>query len=61
VIYKNGEPEAEEGGNYVFINFMEHNQQSSKQGEHLMGPRKLDMFNVFEEDILFTCQAPPPT
>jgi hypothetical protein len=60
VIDKNGEPEAEEGESYVFVNFMEHNQQGSKQGERLVWPKKLDMLNVLKEDILFTCQAPTP-
>jgi hypothetical protein len=60
VIHKNGEPEIEEGENSVFINFMEHNQQGSKQEECLVWPKKLDMLNVLKENTLVTYQAPTP-
>jgi hypothetical protein len=59
VLDKGGEPEAEEGDNYVFINFMQHGQQGS-QGERLVWPRKVDRLNVLKEDILLACQAPLP-
>ncbi len=56
VIDKGRDPEAEEGDNNVFINFMQHGQQGS-QGECLVWPRKVDRLNVLKEDILLACQA----
>ncbi len=54
VIDKGREPEAEEGDNYVFINFMQHGQKGS-QGERLVWPRKVDRLNVLKEVILLAC------
>jgi hypothetical protein len=59
VICKDGEPEAEGGENYVYVNFMKHSQQGSK-GERLVWPKKMDKLNVLREDILVACQPPTP-
>jgi len=46
---KEGEPEAEESENYVFISFMKCT---------AVWPKRLDLLNVLKDDILFSCQAP---
>jgi hypothetical protein len=56
VIDKEGEPEAEEDENYVFISFMKRT-----AGDLLQWPNRLDLLNVLKEDILFMCQAPAPS
>jgi hypothetical protein len=52
---KDGEPEAELGDNYIFLNFMERT-----QGDLLKWPKRADMLNMLKDDVLFTCQAPIP-
>lgn len=56
VMEKEGEPEAEEREEYLFINFM-----MRTAGEKLQWPRRLDHLNVLKVDILFSCQPPTPS
>jgi hypothetical protein len=52
---KEGEPEAEEGEQYVLVSFMERG-----TGDLLKWPKRSDILNVLKEDILFSCQPPVP-
>jgi hypothetical protein len=54
-IAKEGEPEAEEGDQYVLVSFMERS-----TGDLLKWPKRSDILNVLKEDILFSCQPPVP-
>jgi hypothetical protein len=56
VMEKEGEPEAEKGDEYIFVNFM-----MRTVGDKLQWPRRLDLLNVLKVDILFTCQPPTPS
>jgi hypothetical protein len=53
---KEGEPEAEEGDEYLFINFM-----MRTAGDKLQWPRRIDHLNVLKVDVLFCCQPPAPS
>lgn len=55
IMAKAGEPEAEEGDQYVLVSFME-----KGSGDLLKWPRRSDILNVLKEDILFSCQPPAP-
>ncbi len=48
VMAKEGEPEAEEGDNYVLISFME-----KTAGDLLKWHRRSDILNMLREDIMF--------
>jgi hypothetical protein len=52
VVDKTGEPEADAGEQYLFLNFME------RLGDSLKWPRRLDMLNTLKEDVLFVCEPP---
>jgi hypothetical protein len=55
VLDKEGEPEAEEGDQYLLISFMERT-----KGDLLKWPQKPDILNMLKDDILFLCQPPVP-
>jgi hypothetical protein len=55
ILAKEGEPEAEEGDQYVLVSFMERS-----CGDLLKWPKRSDILNVLKEDILFSCQPPAP-
>jgi hypothetical protein len=52
VVNKTGEPEADMGDQYVYLNFME------RLGDSLKWPRRLDMLNTLKQDVLFVCEPP---
>jgi hypothetical protein len=52
VVDKTGEPEADAGEQYLYLNFME------QLGDSLKWPRRLDMLNTLKEDVLFVCEPP---
>ena len=52
---KNGEPEAEEGEEYLLVNFMERT-----GGDYLKWPARLDILNTLKDDVLFSCLPPTP-
>jgi hypothetical protein len=56
VLEKEGEPEAEEGDQYLFVSFMQR-----LQGDHLKWPSRLDLLNVLKDDVLFACVPPTPS
>jgi len=55
VMSKDGEPEAEEGDQYLLVTFMERFNENS-----LKWPRRMDILNVLQADVLFECQPPSP-
>lgn len=55
VMDKNGEPEAEEGEEYLLVNFMERT-----GGDRLKWPARLDILNTLKDDVLFSCLPPTP-
>jgi hypothetical protein len=56
VLSKEGQPEAEEGDQYVLVSFMER-----FHGNTFKWPNKMDVLNVVKDDILFSCQPPVPS
>lgn len=57
VVSKEGEPEAVEGEEYIFVSFME---KTSASGECWKWPRHRDLLNTLKSDVLFQCQPPAP-
>jgi hypothetical protein len=55
VMAKEGEPEAEEGDQYILVSFLE-----KTAGDLLKWPKRSDILNMLKEDILFSCQPPVP-
>jgi hypothetical protein len=53
VMAKEGEPEAEEGDQYILVSSLE------KTGDLLKWPKRSDILNMLK-DILFSCQPPVP-
>jgi hypothetical protein len=56
VLSKDGQPEAEEGDQYLLVSFMER-----FHGNTFKWPNKKDILNVVKDDILFICDPPVPS